>query len=349
MPVSRLKLTARADLPCTLIDEAHRSQAVGADFALAALRQERDPGETRIELERVAVAGRPPADLARAAEDAAAKLVAQGRRRRAAPSGRSVAPSRRRRGSWASRRAAPPKPPSSFPPPVEASAASVSEAARAAVSSAGGASIATSAALRGRARFGLLACERALAFAASPCVLRAAPGRLRSAADGRGDRDRPPAAIGGTRQGRSAPRAAIVRTVTGAAAGAGPLAADSAAAGRRAGPGAAARPAPRSRTARADANAGRRAADSTRARRARTTRRFGRQRRTMPSTQPTTFRNTDDEACHLQGRLARRPARGRLARSVDRALCQRASPVVCSRCSTTGTSSRRSSRTWPRP
>ena len=52
-----------------------------------------------------------------------------------------------------------------------------------------------------------------------------------------------------------------------------------------------------------------------------------------------------DEACHLQGRLARRPAGRRLARPGARPIMRPASRAGCSRCSTTGTSCRRSSRT----
>jgi len=61
-----------------LIDEAHRIKAVDAELALAALREEGDAGQAGVELEGVAVAGRPPANLAGAAKDAAAELVAQG-------------------------------------------------------------------------------------------------------------------------------------------------------------------------------------------------------------------------------------------------------------------------------
>ncbi len=57
---------------------------------------------------------------------------------------------------------------------------------------------------------------------------------------------------------------------------------------------------------------------------------------------------TNDEARHLQGRLARRPARRRLARPRAAPTMPAASPAACSRCSTTGTSSRRSCRTCRR-
>jgi len=65
-----------------LVDEAHRGEAVRVELAQAALRQQRDAGQAGVELQRVAVAGRPPADLAGAAKEAAAQLVAQGDRGR---------------------------------------------------------------------------------------------------------------------------------------------------------------------------------------------------------------------------------------------------------------------------
>ncbi len=75
--------------PCSLIDEAYRIETVDAEFALAALRQEGDSGQAGVELEGVAVAHGPPADLAGAAEEATAKLVAkEGRPGQHGPVGR---------------------------------------------------------------------------------------------------------------------------------------------------------------------------------------------------------------------------------------------------------------------
>src|SRR6185436_3698208 len=75
--VRRLRRAARP-----LVEKARRRQAIAVESAFAALGQERQSGDPRLEDDPIAVAARLPADLAVAAQEAAPHLVMQGRRRR---------------------------------------------------------------------------------------------------------------------------------------------------------------------------------------------------------------------------------------------------------------------------
>ena len=309
-------------------------------------------------LQRVAVAGRPPADLAGAAQEAAAHLVAQGRRRRqpgAVERRRLLAGGERRRGGAA-------RPAADFHLPAaarrRAPPARRSASGRVVGRRARPASTASAARWRGPSALELAACSRQRALASSQRPLAAAR-RVRRA-PARAPRRAAAAAGGGAATGVAGER--LRRRLDRAGSPAAPAPTPARATRRSA-------PLPVEPPTRAEEDAacssqhehraGRRSAPARaprdrRRRRRRERRSAARTRRQRRSSIDNGLRRSPRPPEHRTMKLATYKDGSRDGQLVvvsrDLATAHYASAhrrPACSRCSTTGTSSRRSSRTWP--